>query len=92
MLARSGHSVPSYRDFHAEPKELRSVGALVMGTVMHPKPEDVIQFGLFLLIATPVARVFFSMIAFALERDRLYVVLTLIVLTVLMYSVLVPHG
>jgi uncharacterized membrane protein len=39
-----------------------------------------------LLIATPVARVAFSVVAFALQRDRTYVVVTLIVLAVLLYS------
>jgi len=44
------------------------------------------QLGLLLLIATPIARVMLSAIAFAVERDRMYVLFTLIVLTVLMYS------
>ena len=48
----------------------------------------IIQLGLLLLIATPVARVLFSAIAFALERDSMYVVITLIVLAILLYSLL----
>jgi uncharacterized membrane protein len=47
-----------------------------------------IQLGLLLLIATPVARVAFSVAAFAMQRDRLYVVVALIVLAVLMYSLM----
>jgi uncharacterized membrane protein len=43
---------------------------------------------LLLLIATPVARVIFSAIAFAIEHDYMYVVITLIVLGVLLYSLL----
>jgi uncharacterized membrane protein len=42
--------------------------------------------GLLLLIATPVARVIFSVFAFALQRDYLYVLFTLLVLSVLVYS------
>jgi uncharacterized membrane protein len=54
------------------------------------------QLGLLLLIATPVARVAFSVFAFALQRDRLYVVVTLAVLGVLAFSMTggqlwVPH-
>jgi uncharacterized membrane protein len=45
-----------------------------------------IQLGLLLLIATPLARVAFSVAAFALEGDRLYVVVALIVLAVLICS------
>jgi uncharacterized membrane protein len=45
-----------------------------------------IQLGLLLLIATPVARVAFSVLAFAEQRDWLYVSITLVVLAVLVYS------
>jgi uncharacterized membrane protein len=45
-----------------------------------------IQLGLLLLIATPVARVVFSVFAFARQRDYTYVAITLIVLAVLLYS------
>ena len=42
--------------------------------------------GLLLLIATPVARVAFSIVAFALEGDRLYVAITAVVLALLVLS------
>ena len=51
-------------------------------------PEFTIEVGLLLLIATPVARVIFSLIGFALERDKLYVALTAVVLLILAYSLL----
>jgi uncharacterized membrane protein len=54
-----------------------------------PAPEIVILAGLLMLIATPVARVAFSLAAFAIQRDRMYVVFTAIVLAVLVYSILV---
>ena len=44
------------------------------------------QLGLLLLIATPVARVIFSAIVFAVENDRMYLLFTLLVLAVLLYS------
>jgi uncharacterized membrane protein len=46
----------------------------------------IIQLGLLFLIATPVARVVFSIFAFSVQRDRLYVVVTLTVLAILMFS------
>jgi uncharacterized membrane protein len=46
----------------------------------------IIQLGLLLLIATPVARVMFTVFAFAKQRDWTYVVITLIVLSLLLYS------
>jgi uncharacterized membrane protein len=50
------------------------------------QPLAIIQFGLILLIATPVARVFFSIIGFAMERDWLYIGVTIIVLALLLHS------
>ncbi|MFN4259067.1 MAG: DUF1634 domain-containing protein [Gemmataceae bacterium] len=47
-----------------------------------------IMLGVVLLIATPVSRVAFSVVAFGLQRDRAYVVVTLIVLCVLLYSLI----
>lgn len=85
LLAGSGHGQPSYKPFRGEPPGLRSAGG-VIASLAHPRPEILIQFGLLLLIATPVARVVFSLAAFALERDWTYVVITLIVLVVLAYS------
>jgi uncharacterized membrane protein len=49
-------------------------------------PLGLIQLGLLLLIATPVARVVFSVAGFAIERDWMYVVITLLVLLTLLYS------
>jgi uncharacterized membrane protein len=43
---------------------------------------------LLLLIATPIARVALSVVGFAIERDRMYVAFTLIVLAILLYSLL----
>jgi uncharacterized membrane protein len=53
------------------------------------EPLAVSQLGLLVLLATPVARVAASVVGFALERDRLYVVITLAVLTVLLTSIFV---
>ena len=55
---------------------------------LHLSGKSIIQFGLLLLIATPVARVIFSFIGFVIERDYLYMALTLIVLAVLLYSLI----
>jgi uncharacterized membrane protein len=47
-----------------------------------------IQLGLLFLIATPIARVAFSIAGFAVERDWMYVGFTVIVLVILLYSFL----
>jgi len=72
-------------DKQAEPEELRSPGG-ILPKCGELRGRGLIMLGLLILIATPVARVLFSTAAFALQRDYLYVVFTLIVLAVLLYS------
>jgi uncharacterized membrane protein len=48
----------------------------------------IIQLGILLLIATPIARVAFALLAFAIERDRLYICISLTVLAVLAWGML----
>lgn len=84
-LLRHGSSVPHYRVFSGEPFDLRHVRG-IMRDAIALQGRGLIQFGLLLLVATPVARVLFSLVGFALQRDRTYVVVTLIVLAVLTYS------
>ena len=77
--------------FRGESSELRSLGSIYAGALqLHPAA--VIQLGLVCLIATPILRVAFSLVAFALERDRLYVLITAIVLGLLMFSLLGGHA
>ena len=71
--------------FKGEPAELRSVHSILQAALAL-KPDGVIQFGLLLLLATPVARVLLSMLAFACQGDRVYVLVTLIVLSTLAFS------
>jgi uncharacterized membrane protein len=84
-LARHWSEPADYRIFHGEPSEFRSIGG-ILGQVRALRGRGIIQLGLLLLIATPVARVAFSVWGFARERDRMYVVFTVIVLVVLLYS------
>jgi uncharacterized membrane protein len=84
-LSRHGREVPNYTAFHGEPESLKSPVEIFQG-VMRLSGSAIIQLGLLLLIATPVARVLFSAGAFAVERDGMYVVITLIVLAILLLS------
>ncbi len=86
-LARHGRSPTDYRVFRGEPPDLRSVGGILRGALAL-RGRGIIQLGLLLLIATPVARVAFSIFGFAEERDHTYVVVSSIVLLVLAYSLI----
>jgi len=74
-----------YRTFRGEPQELRTVDG-VFHSAFAGNPMGIMQLGLLLLIATPITRVGFSIVAFAMEGDRLYVSFTLLVLSILLYS------
>jgi uncharacterized membrane protein len=82
-LAQEGAAVPDYEKFKSEPPGLRDVGDILAGALAL-EGKAVIQVGILMLLATPVARVAFSVVAFALQRDRLYVLVTLFVLGVLL--------
>ena len=88
-LARHGREAVHYGSFIGEPQNLKSLSGIMHGT-LEMSGRAMIQFGLLLLIATPVARVAFSAVAFAIEGDFLYVRITLIVLAVLLYSLFGP--
>jgi uncharacterized membrane protein len=75
----------SYRTFHGEPPELKTVHGIVHAA-FSGNDLAIMQLGLLILIATPITRVAFSVFAFAVEGDRMYVLFTLIVLGVLLYS------
>ena len=89
-FAEYGAAPVDYHVFHGIEPTLRSPwGILREAAAWHSR--GVIQLGLLLLIATPVARVIFSVYAFARQRDFTYVILTLIVLAVLLYGLFVGH-
>ncbi len=56
------------------------------------RPQAVIALGLLLLIATPVVRVAISILAFAVERDRRFVLITTVVLLILLFSIFYVGG
>ena len=84
-LVKYGSTPPHYRVFNGEPTDLRTPGGIVADALQF-RSRGLIQLGLLLLIATPVARVAFAAFAFAKQRDRLYVAVAAIVLALLVFS------
>jgi uncharacterized membrane protein len=91
FLARHPVPVTNYHVFQGEPKEFRTIPG-IFREAMAFHGQGLIQFGLLILIATPISRVTFSAFAFFYERDWKYVVFTLIVLGLLLFSLLGRHG
>jgi uncharacterized membrane protein len=85
FLAQHGHDPAGHHVFQSEPAHLRSVGGILRAALAF-QSDAVVQLGLLFLIATPVARVAMSLVAFILQRDRVYVVVTSIVLALLIFS------
>jgi uncharacterized membrane protein len=80
-----------YETFHAALRHSDNLAGMVQN-IRNFSSEGIIQLGLLVLIATPILRVIFSLVAFALERDIVYVFVTAIVLAVLLYSVIGRGG
>jgi len=86
-LSRHAHEPADYRIFRGAPSEFRTIPGVIQ-SIHNGRGRGWIQLGLLLLIATPIARVAFCIFAFARQRDRLYVLFTVIVLAVLLYSLI----
>ena len=71
-----------YHSFAGAAASFTTLAAIVRGAGALD-PAAIIALGLVVLVLTPVARVVFALLAFAEQRDRLYVIFSLIVLGVL---------
>jgi uncharacterized membrane protein len=89
LLVRRGYAVTRFHTFAGEPASLRFVSQIAAGA-FHRDSLATVQFGILLLIATPVIRIAFIGIEYVAERDWLYLVVAIIVLAVLGSS-LVGH-
>ncbi len=76
---------PAYNTFHGEPLAYTNLGGII-NKVFSLDARGIMQLGTVVLIMTPILRVVCSLFSFALERDRLYVVITLVVLSVILFS------
>ncbi|ALL07330.1 hypothetical protein AQ505_18665 [Pedobacter sp. PACM 27299] len=84
-LIQSGSGIPNYTSFSGEPAGYTSLTGIIKGLAAG-SAKEIIQLGVVILIATPILRIVFSLVSFILEKDRLYVVITLIVLLIIIFS------
>jgi uncharacterized membrane protein len=84
-LQSHGKSAVDYSNFKAETGDLTSLSGIFSGLLsFHGKA--IIQFGIVLLIFTPISRVILSIFSFLMEKDYMYVIIGLIVLSIIMFS------
>lgn len=86
-LARFHSATANYHQFAVERDGLRNIAGIARSAA-RLNSEGIIQFGLLLLIATPVARVILAGVGFLMERDRMYTIVCAIVLAVLLFSLM----
>ena len=89
-LFKHGVSAPNYSAFHGVPDQLRTVAGIITD-VINFHGRTIIQFGLLVLILTPVMRVLFSIFGFIRERDWVYIFVTTFVLAVLVFGLVGGH-
>lgn len=87
-LSRHGKEVPDNQVRAEESERFRTIGQIVHAAFAEGSGRGIIQLGILLLIATPIARVIFSVYAFARQRDWTYVFVTLLVLAILLFSLI----
>lgn len=87
FIAGNAHLTTNYKVFTGEPADLRAIDAVIRDA-FKGNLRAVMQLGVVVLIGTPVARVAFSVLTFALEKDFKYVVFSSLVLAGLLYSLI----
>lgn len=85
-LTGHGHEGTAYQVFKAEPERYRSLLEVLKGPGSGSR--SLIQLGLLLLVLTPIARVGLCLVTFAVGRDRIYVAVTAIVLSILLFTLI----
>lgn len=85
FLIRHGSEFPNVYSFGFNSFNITDPNTVIK-QLFEMKSIAIMQLGILILIATPVLRVVVSVVAFLYERDYMYVLFTLIVLAVLVFS------
>lgn len=80
-----------YHEFKGVPDFVHTLPGIFQG-ILDGRGRAIIQAGIILLIATPVLRIVFSAVGFMIEKDYLYVSITLLVLFIIISAMLTGHG
>jgi len=91
FMYRHGHSVSDYHTFNGVPVFVRNASGIFHG-ILAFKGQAIIQLGIVLLIATPILRIVFSAIGFVLEKDYMYLGISLLVLGIIFFSMMSGHA
>ncbi len=91
FILRHGSTISNYSTFRGIPDFIKTPSGIING-VLSFKGQAIIQLGIAFLIATPILRVIFSAIGFVIEKDYLYVGISLLVLCIILASAISGHA
>ena len=77
--------ITDYKVFKPELAKFSSIASIFKG-VLTFHGDAIVQFGILMLIFTPVARIVFAIFSFLIEKDYLYVVIGFIILAIITIS------
>jgi uncharacterized membrane protein len=83
--------LPQFHTFTGAAPDLRNFSGILQ-RVVHLDGMGIIQLGVVVLIATPIIRVVLSAVGFLIEKDYLYVFITLLVLGIILFNMLAGLG
>ncbi len=86
LVQQGQGAIPPYHTFLGESARYTSFSQIVKG-IGAGEAKGIVQAGVVVLIATPILRIAFSLVGFILEKDRLYIIITAIVLSVMLFSI-----
>lgn len=85
LVVHGMESRPDYHQFHSEPVAYTHIQGIFQG-VLSGDAGAIMQLGVVVLILTPIMRVVCSLFSFILEKDKMYVFITTIVLCIILFS------
>lgn len=85
FLIHNKGEITDYKVFKPELAKFSSISAIFKG-VLTLQGDAVVQFGILMLIFTPIARIVFAIFSFLVERDYLYVLIGIIILAIITIS------
>lgn len=85
FLSSHHHQIADFKVFKPEGYQLANIDEIFKG-LLSLKGDAIIQFGILMLIFTPVARIILAIFSFLYERDYLYVGIGIVVLSIITIS------
>lgn len=85
FLIHNNGAITDYKVFTPELSKFSSITEIFAG-LLTMQGDAIVQFGVLMLIFTPIARIIFAIFSFSLEKDYLYVLIGFIILAIIAVS------